>query len=272
MNASLPCVLTIAGSDSSGGAGVQADLKAFCAHGCYGASVITALTAQNTRGVTDIFAPPAAFVGRQLEAVLTDLDVKAAKTGMLFDAAIVERVAESLAGKRFPLVLDPVCVSKSGHDLLKPEAVDALKRMLVPLADLVTPNRPEAERLSGLTIEDDSGVRRAMEALLALGPGAVLIKGGHMPSRNGQLTDWLGLADGTILPLTTPRVDTVHTHGTGCTLSASIASRLALGEGLEKAVRTAQAYLRAALASGFPVGAGVSPPNHLVGLSAWPGN
>lgn len=272
MNASPPSVLTIAGSDSSGGAGIQADLKAFCAHGCYGASVITALTAQNTRGVTDIFAPPAEFVGRQLEAVLTDLDVKAAKTGMLFDAAIVVQVAEALSGKDFPLVLDPVCVSKSGHNLLKPDAVDALKSELVPLADLLTPNRPEAERLTGIAIASDDDLRRAMEALLALGPGAVLLKGGHMPSRGGRLIDWLGLADGSLVPLPTPFVDTSHTHGTGCTLSASIAARLALGEGLKQAIRTAQAYLCAALASGFSVGAGVSPPNHLAGLSAWRGN
>lgn len=269
MNQTLPCALTIAGSDPSGGAGIQADLKAFAAHGCYGASVITALTAQNTCGVQGIHAPPAAFLALQLATVLGDLHVKAAKTGMLFDAALVNTVAAALADKSFPLVVDPVCVSKSGHALLKPAALSALTDNLFPLADLVTPNRPEAEVLARVSITDQASLSRAMTAILAFGPRAVLLKGGHLPSVDGMLTDWLGFPDGRIVALPIAYVDTPHTHGTGCTLSASIAARLALGDDVETAIRTAQAYLGQALAAGFSVGAGVSPPNHLAGTRPW---
>lgn len=258
-----PCALTVAGSDSGGGAGIQADLKTFMAHGCYGASVITALTAQNTLGVAGIHAPEPDFVALQLHAVLSDIPVAAAKTGMLFSAGIAAVVAEGLAGKTFPLVVDPVCVSQSGHALLEPEALDALRALVLPLADLATPNRPEAEALTGITISDRDSLFAALERLLSFGSRAVLIKGGHMEEQGGQLTDWLALPGREPLALPVQRVDTPHTHGTGCALSAAIAARLARGEALEDAVRGAQGFLNRALASGFAVGRGASPPDHL---------
>ena len=259
----VPAVLTIAGSDSCGGAGIQADLKTFMMQGCYGASVVTALTAQNTLGVTAIHAPPPEFVEAQLTAVLADIPVRAAKAGMLQNAGIVRVVAKALSGKSFPLVVDPVCVSQSGHALLEAEAVGVVTAELLPLADLLTPNRPEAELLSGLAITGRDSLFAALERLLSFGPRAVLIKGGHMEERGGLLTDWLGRPGRDPLPLPMAKVDTPHTHGTGCTLSAAIAARLALGEELETAIRSAQKYLHAALSTGFAVGRGASPPNHL---------
>ena len=261
------CVLTIAGSDSGGGAGIQADLKTFMAHGCYGASVITALTAQNTQGVAGIHAPEADFVALQLRTVLEDISFRAAKTGMLFSAEIARAVAEGLAGREFPLVVDPVCVSQSGHRLLREDAVEAIVRHVLPQADLLTPNRPEAELLAAMPIEDERTLRAAMEKLLSMGPKAVLIKGGHMEQSGGQLTDWLGLPGRKPLALPVPHVDTPHTHGTGCTLSAAITAGLGKGLTLEDAVRAAQKYLNRALATGFPVGKGASPPNHMAGCS-----
>ncbi len=267
-----PAVLTIAGSDSCGGAGIQADLKTFMMQGCYGASVITALTAQNTLGVSAIHAPDAAFVGQQLEAVLADIPVRAAKTGMLFNAAIVSVVAKALSHESFPLVVDPVCVSQSGHALLEGQAAGVILAELFPLAALVTPNRPEAELLSGMVITDRDSLFAAMEKLLSCGPGAVLIKGGHMEERDGLLTDWLGRPGRDPLPLPMAKVDTPHTHGTGCTLSAAIAARLALGEDMETAIRSAQKYLHLALSTGFAVGRGASPPNHLAPYLACQGS
>lgn len=261
---SRPCVLTIAGSDSGGGAGIQADLKTFMAHGCYGASVITALTAQNTLGVTGIHAPDPAFVALELSTVLEDIPVRAAKTGMLFSSAIAGAVAKGLAHKNFPLVVDPVSVSQSGHALLESDAVDALRQRVLPLADLVTPNRPEAELLTGIAIEGRESLFAVMEKLLSFGAGAVLLKGGHAPQTGGTLTDWLARPGMEPLALPVAYVDTPHTHGTGCTLSAAIVARLALGHGLVDAVKGAQAFLNRALASGFAVGRGASPPNHLV--------
>jgi len=258
-----PCALTVAGSDSGGGAGIQADLKAFMAHGCYGASVITALTAQNTLGVAGIHAPDPEFVALQLRTVLEDIPVAAAKTGMLFSAAIASAVARGLAGKTFPLVVDPVCVSQSGHALLEPDALVALRDLVLPLADLATPNRPEAEALTGVAIVDRESLFAALERLLSFGSRAVLLKGGHMEAEGGRLTDWLALPGRDPLALSVQRVDTPHTHGTGCTLSAAITARLARGESLPDAVRGAQAYLNRALAGGFAVGRGASPPDHL---------
>lgn len=259
----VPCVLTIAGSDSGGGAGIQADLKTFMAHRCYGASVITALTAQNTLGVWGIHAPEPDFVALQLRTVLDDIPVRAAKSGMLFSAAIVEVVATGLTGKAFPLVVDPVSVSQSGHKLLEDNAVRALVERMLPLADLATPNRPEAELLTGIAITDRESLFAALERLLAFGCKAALIKGGHMDEEGGMLTDWLAVPGQEPLALPVKRVDTWHTHGTGCTLSAAITARLALGDELIPAVRGAQAFLNKALATGFAVGAGASPPNHL---------
>lgn len=255
------CILTIAGSDSSGGAGIQADLKTIAVLGGYGASVITAVTAQNTRGVQDIAALNAAFVVRQLTAVLEDLPVAAAKTGMLFSAELIRALAPVLRGKTFPLVVDPVCVSKSGHNLLLPEAVHSLKSDILPLADLLTPNRPEAELLAGMTISDDRDAMKALQKLLDLGPKAVLLKGGHFSG--DTLTDWLMDAAGHVRTFTHPRLIAANTHGTGCTLSAAVATGLGQGLPLDDAVQRAADYLHAAIATAFPMGRGTGPVNHL---------
>lgn len=262
-----PCVLTVAGSDCGGGAGIQADLKTFMMQGCYGMSVITALTAQNTRGVSAIEAPTPGFVAEQLRMVRTDFPIRAAKTGMLYSAAIIEAVAEGLADKDFPLVVDPVSVAQSGGRLLLPEAVAALTDSILPLADLLTPNLPEASLLSGVAIAGPGDVPAAMERLLALGPKAVLLKGGHLPVADQpdptQVTDWLATADGGVTALVHARVDTHNTHGTGCTLSAAIAAHLALGEPLAQAVASGRAYLHRALATAWDLGGGDGPVNHL---------
>lgn len=258
-----PCILTIAGSDSGGGAGIQADLKTIAMLGGFGMSVITALTAQNSLGVTGIEAPSPGFVALQLSTVLEDFGAAAAKTGMLFSKSIVEAVADGLAGKNFPLVVDPVCVSQSGHALLEEDAVDALRERMLPLADLLTPNRPEAELLAGMEIADEAGLRQAGARLLDMGAGAVLIKGGHFEGRDGdRVADWLFVPGREPRRLDQPRVDTVHTHGTGCALSAAIATGLGKGLDLVPAVTAAQEYLNLALRAGFAPGKGYGPPNH----------
>lgn len=256
-----PCILTIAGSDSGGGAGIQADLKTMTVLGGFGMSVITALTAQNGLGVTGIHAPDADFVGLQLSTVLEGFPVAAAKTGMLFSAPIIEKMAEGLAGKTFPLVVDPVSISQSGHRLLQEDAVEALVRHMLPLADLLTPNRPEAEMLAGMPIDTATDVHTAIDRILAKGPRAVLLKGGHFEG-DGQLVDWLGLPGGTPVALPQPRVNTPNNHGTGCTLSAAIATFLGLGHPLREAVVTAQQYLNRCLAESYTPGKGFGPPNH----------
>ncbi|MGE0698602.1 MAG: bifunctional hydroxymethylpyrimidine kinase/phosphomethylpyrimidine kinase [Hyphomicrobiaceae bacterium] len=261
--------LTIAGSDSSGGAGIQADLKTFGAHGVYGASVISALTAQNTRGVQGVHAVPAAFVASQLASVLGDLDVRAAKTGMLADAAIIRAVVDGLAGvPALPLVVDPVMVATSGDLLLAREAIDTLRTALVPRALLLTPNLPEAAALLGEPIAtDEDDARRQLSRLAALGARAVLLKGGH--GTGDEAVDLLAI-DGRIVRLSAPRIPTRNTHGTGCTLAAAITARLAQGRDLETAVRQAKAYVHAAIASGrdLGVGGGNGPVDHLV-AGAW---
>lgn len=259
-------MLTIAGSDSGGGAGIQADLKTFAVLGCYGTSAITALTAQNGLGVTAIHAPPPEFVAEQLDAVCAAFPVVAAKTGMLFSAAIIEVVGARLAREHFPLVVDPVCMSQTGHALLQDDAIEALKRIMLPAATLLTPNKPEAERLTGMTIESEADIQACIEALLAMGPRAVLLKGGHFEESNedvGQLQDWLGVPGQAPLALPMPFVQTPHTHGTGCTLSAAIAAGLAAGHSLDAAIPRAQAYLYRCLQAGFAPGEGVGPPDHM---------
>lgn len=271
-----PCILTIAGSDSGGGAGVQADLKTITVIGGFGMSVVTALTAQNGLGVTGIHAPEAAFVGLQLKTVRDGFPVAAAKTGMLFSAPIIEAVEAGLARRSFPLVVDPVCVSQSGHRLLREDAVNALKWLIVPQADLLTPNRPEAELLSGMAITDFATLERAAGELLRQGAKAVLIKGGHFaddPCGPGQhdktiLTDWLALPDAPLEPLSQPRVDTPNNHGTGCTLSAAIATYLGKGMELREAIVSAQAYLNHCLRHGYTPGLGAGPPDHAAWIAA----
>jgi hydroxymethylpyrimidine/phosphomethylpyrimidine kinase len=256
--------LTIAGSDSSGGAGIQADLKTFAAHRCYGASVVTALTAQNTVGVTGIHAPPPAFVRAQLDAVTDDLEVAAAKTGMLVDAAIINAVVDGLQAawrrRRFALVVDPVLIAKSGHALLADDAVDTMLARLIPMATLVTPNLPEAARLVGFDVVSHDDAVRAGRALLARGAGAALIKGGH--GDGVDVVDVLVLADG-VVDVRSQRLTTRHTHGTGCTLSAAICARLAIGAGLIDAVDGAVAYVHQAIARAPGFGAGHGPLHHL---------
>lgn len=258
------CILTIAGSDSGGGAGIQADLKTISMLGGYGASVITALTAQNTAAVTGIHAPDASFVALQLKTVLEDIPMQAAKTGMLFSASIIEAVAAMLRTKRFPLVVDPVCVAQSGGKLLEDSAVQAMVENMFPLADLLTPNIPEAELFTGLRIDSAENAHKAGRRLLEMGPRAVLIKGGH--SSSVAITDWLYLPDQRPLPLMQARVATSNNHGTGCTLSAAIATSLGQGHDTVSAIRRAQSYLNLALRSSYSLGQGSGPPNHLAPL------
>ena len=261
------CALTIAGSDSGGGAGIQADLKTFMMQGCYGLSVITALTAQNTRAVTAIEAPTPGFVAEQLRAVRADFPIRAAKTGMLFSEAIITAVADGLADKDFPLVVDPVCVAQSGARLLQAEAVEALKGRMFPLADLVTPNRHEAELLAGMPIVSREAATAVIRRLLGLGARAVLLKGGHFAVGEavaaGFVADRLVLADGREWEFVRPHVATRNTHGTGCTLSAAIAAHLALGKALPEAVEAARDYLQLTLETAWDLGDGDGPVNHL---------
>ena len=261
--------LTIAGSDSGGGAGIQADLKAFSALGVYGASVVTAVTAQNTRTVTAVEELSPGLVAAQIAAVFDDLDVRAVKIGMLSSAAIVSAVAAGLEGRRVPVVLDPVMVAKSGDPLLRDDAVAALVAELLPRADLLTPNLPEAARILSTTpAESPADVAAQGEALLAMGPAAVLMKGGH---GTGPVCVDLLIARGrSPVELCADRVVTNNTHGTGCTLSSAIAAGLAKGEPLEDAVRAAHAYLQRAIraADDLAVGSGHGPVHHFHAL--WP--
>lgn len=257
-----PRLLTIAGSDSGGGAGIQADLKTFMAHGCYGASVVVALTAQNTRGVTAIHDAPAEFVRAQLDAVLSDIGCDAAKTGMLSRADIIEAVADRCAVFGVPnLVVDPVMVSKSGHRLLQPDAVDAMKRRLVPMARLITPNAEEAAELLGRPVRTVDDAKEAARALGELGCRAVLVKGGHLEDAH-RAVDILWQPAGVEM-FEHPRLDVRHTHGTGCTLSAAIAANLGHGMALSPAVRAARQWLLGAMENAFEIGSGVGPVNHL---------
>lgn len=257
----LPCILTIAGSDSGGGAGIQADLKTFAMLGGYGASVITALTAQNTKAVTGIHAPSAKFVAQQLRTVLDDIDVDAAKTGMLFSAPIIKAIAPILSKKKFKLVVDPVCVATSGAKLLKDDAVKAMAKMIFPYADLLTPNIPEAELFTRVKINDREDVFKAARLLLKFGPKAVLIKGGH--SDSVAVTDWYVEKGAEPIPYMQQRVKTDCTHGTGCTLSAAIATGLGQGLDMGAAIMRAQEYLNLGLRAGYRLGEGGGPPNHL---------
>jgi hydroxymethylpyrimidine/phosphomethylpyrimidine kinase len=258
-----PVALTIAGSDSSGGAGIQADLKTFAALGVYGASVITALTAQNTRGVSGIHQVPADFVTAQLEAVFGDLDVGAVKIGMVAQLATIDAVAAALA-RWSPkhVVLDPVMVATSGDRLLAADAMAALRTKLVPRAALITPNLPEAAALLGEPVaSSEAAIESQGRRLLAMGCPAVLIKGGH--GQGAESTDYLVTTSGTIT-LAAPRIATPNTHGTGCSLSSAIAAGLAKGEDMETAVRHAKAFISAAIAAAdrFAVGHGHGPIHH----------
>jgi hydroxymethylpyrimidine/phosphomethylpyrimidine kinase len=259
----IPVALSIAGSDSSGGAGIQADLKTFAALGVYGASVVTALTAQNTRGVTGIHPLPPAFVTAQLEAVFSDLDVAAVKIGMVAQLATIEAIVAGLAQwSPRHVVLDPVMVATSGDRLLETDAIDALRTKLIPRAALITPNLPEAAALLDQPVaSSEAAIENQGRLLLAMGCGAVLIKGGH--GQGAESIDYLISAGGTIA-LAAPRIATKNTHGTGCSLSSAIAAGLAKGEAMETAVRHAKTWISAAIASAdrLGVGHGHGPIHH----------
>ena len=260
MRPRAPTALTIAGSDSGGGAGIQADLKTFAALGVYGTSAITAITAQNTQRVSEVFELPPALVAAQIDAVISDIGADAVKTGMLSSAAIIEVVAAKVREYDLhPLVVDPVMVAKSGDGLLREDAVAALREQLLPLATVVTPNLPEAELLLGRPISTWEEIREAAKDIVAMGAQAVVMKGGHAegPTVIDLLYDGHEFCD-----FTASRVDTQNTHGTGCTFASAIAAALAKGEGLRPAVAMAKAYVTKALQMSYPVGHGHGPVHH----------
>ncbi|WP_165174479.1 bifunctional hydroxymethylpyrimidine kinase/phosphomethylpyrimidine kinase [Desulfovibrio sp. ZJ369] len=261
-----PNILTIAGSDSGGGAGIQADLKTIMALGGYGMSVITALTAQNGLGVTGIHAPEPDFVALELRTVLEGFPVAAAKTGMLFSAPIIRALSPILRRRGFPLVVDPVSVSQSGSQLLQEDAVTALKEEILPGCELLTPNRPEAEMLTGLSIRNVEDAFAAGEKLLGMGARAVLIKGGHMHNAV-MVVDCLCVPGEKPRALPQAKVETANNHGTGCTLSAAIATGLGKGLPLLTAVTKAQEFLNLALRKSYSPGKGCGPVNHAAALN-----
>ena len=261
-------VLTIAGSDCSGGAGIQADLKTFSALGCYGMSVITALTAQNTRGVVSVHAVPPAFVEDQLEAVFSDISVDAVKIGMLYSAEVIETVARQLKKHAVKnIVLDPVMIAQSGDSLLQDEAVDALKAFLMPLAAVATPNIPEASVFVDHQIKTPDEMQQAVRQIASCGSKTVLLKGGHLDG--GESTDLLYICqEDRFIEFKAERIPTRNNHGTGCTLSSAIASFLARGVALETSVRHAKEYVTGAIQAGveYETGGGHGPLHHFYEL------
>jgi hydroxymethylpyrimidine/phosphomethylpyrimidine kinase len=257
---SVPRALSIAGSDSGGGAGIQADLKTFHTLGVWGMSAITAVTVQNTKGVSGYQELFPETVGDQIRAVATDIGVDAAKTGMLASAAIIDAVADAVAETGISnLVVDPVSVSKHGHSLLAEDASDALRSRIVPLATLVTPNLPEAALLAGFPVRTEPDMERAGQAILELGARAVLVKGGHLEDRDAAV-DLLVTAEG-VQTIGAERIDTEHTHGTGCVLSSAIAAHLALGADLPTAVRKGKTFVTEAIRAHLEIGQGIGPIN-----------
>jgi hydroxymethylpyrimidine/phosphomethylpyrimidine kinase len=262
-----PVALTVAGSDPSGGAGIQADLKTFAALGVHGTSAITAITAQNTVDVTDILELPVRLIRAQIDAVVSDLDVRAAKTGMLSSAAIIETVAGAVRDHGLTrLVVDPVMVAKGGARLLRDDAVDALRTVLLPLAAVITPNLPEAEVLLNRRIATLDERRAAARDLLKLGPRAVVVKGGHA---EGEATD-VFIAGSELVELRAPRIDTGNTHGSGCAFSAAIAAGLAKGLDPLEATREAKIFITRAIEFGLEIGHGHGPVNPVFGTQPSP--
>ncbi|MFF8915688.1 bifunctional hydroxymethylpyrimidine kinase/phosphomethylpyrimidine kinase [Streptomyces sp. NPDC015032] len=259
LSAAVPArVLTVAGSDSGGGAGIQADLKTMLALGVHGMSVLTAVTAQNSLGVQGAWELPVEAVRAQYRSVVDDIGVQAVKTGMLVSAGLVETVAELLAGTAAPVVVDPVGISKHGDPLLAAEALDSVRTKLLPVATVATPNLDEVTQLTGVSVTDETGMLHAATEVLAFGPRWVVIKGGHLPGEPVDL-----LTDGTEEHwLRAPRHGNRHTHGTGCTLASAIACGLALGQDVPTAVRGAKAFVTGAITAGFPLGAGIGPVDH----------
>ena len=263
----IPRAMTIAGSDSGGGAGIQADLKTFAALGVYGASIVTAVTAQNTVGVTGVHEIPTEMITAQIEAVLGDIGADAVKTGMLASSAIIECVAGAMERHQVQrLVVDPVMVAKSGDSLLRDDAVDSLKTMLIPLAAVVTPNIPEAETLTGLEITTPDDVKQAARIIVDMGARGVVVKGGHL---EGPATDLF--YDGSrFQEFTSPRINTTNTHGTGCTFASAVAAGLAQDLDVIEAVGQAKEYVTEAIRHSFPLGQGHGPLNHFYKLWAQP--
>jgi hydroxymethylpyrimidine/phosphomethylpyrimidine kinase len=261
----IPKALTIAGSDSGGGAGIQADLKTFSAFRVFGMSVITAVTAQNSLGVQGVENLPPAFVAQQLRSVLEDFGTDAAKCGMLSTAPIIDAVAATLAEHRVEkLVVDPVMVAKSGDPLLQADARKVLADRILPLALVVTPNLPEAEALAGIPVKEPSDMEEAARRIHALGPRYVLVKGGHLKGADAVDLLWNGRA---FTRFSTTRIDSANTHGTGCTLSAAIAAGLARGQAMGDSIRSAKAYVTRAIREGFKAGHGVGQLRHF--LAEW---
>ncbi|MEV7074589.1 bifunctional hydroxymethylpyrimidine kinase/phosphomethylpyrimidine kinase [Streptomyces sp. NPDC093990] len=261
-----PLVLTVAGSDSGGGAGIQADLKTMLALGVHGMSVVTAVTAQNSRGVQGAWELPVEAVRAQYRSVVDDIGVQAVKTGMLASAELVETVAELIGATDAPAVVDPVGVSKHGDSLLASSALESVRRRLLPVATVATPNLDEVAQLTGVRVESEAQLREAARAVLAYGPKWVLIKGGHLP---GDAVDLL--TDGSAEHwLRAPRRDNRHTHGTGCTLASAIASQLARGQSVPEAVTAAKEYVTGAIAAGFALGGGIGPVDHGWALRSGP--
>ncbi len=254
----IPTALTIAGSDPSGGAGIQADIKTFHQFGVYGMSVLTLVTVQNTRGVGTVELLSAELVGAQLDAVLEDIPPLAAKTGALGDVEIIAAIARRAAAFSFPLVVDPVMISKHGLPLISERARSALAELLLPHAALVTPNLHEAGILAGMTVSGIEEMEEAARRIAALGAAAVLVKGGHLP---GDAVDVFFANEG-MLRFSSPRVESRHTHGTGCTLSAAITAGLALGMPLAEAIQKAKRFLTAAIQTAPGLGQGAGPVNH----------
>ena len=259
--------LTIAGSDSGGGAGIQADLKTFQMRGVFGTSVLTAVTAQNTLGVSAVHLIPTDIIAAQIEAIRADFEIRAYKIGMLGTAQVIECIAENLKKCRFgKRVLDPVMIAKGGAPLLQDSAVEAMKRLLLPDTDILTPNLPEAEALTGVRIENRQDAERAAKILQDCGVKNVVIKGGHLgDSRSEYCTDWLFTPDD-VFEFADRRFPTAHTHGTGCTLSSAIAANLAKGFDLHESVGRAKEYVSGALAAMLDLGRGSGPMNHAFDL------
>ncbi len=257
----MKAVLSIAGSDSSGGAGIQADIKTISAHRLFAETAITAFTAQNTLGVTGVVDVDPAFVAAQIDAVFEDIRPAAVKIGMVSSSAIIEAIADRLiAHEARNIVVDPVMVATSGSRLIGEDAVSALMERLIPLADVITPNMPEAAVLCGFPVEDEEGMERAARFLAAKGKAVALVKGGH---RADAADDVLGGCSGTLVWLRAPRIDTPNTHGTGCTLSSAIACGLAEGFDIATSVRRAKDYVHGAIASGLNLGKGSGPLDHM---------
>ena len=264
---SKPVALTIAGSDSGGGAGIQADIKSMEANGVFATSALAAVTAQNTETVAEAHDLPPELVAAQIDAVAEDMDVRAAKTGMLSAPAIIEAVADRVAAHTLkPFVVDPVMISKTGFKLLQDAAIDTLVDELLPLATVVTPNVHEASHLTGIDVDSVESLTEAAHALLDAGPDAVLAKGGHL-SEGDEAVDVLVTGDAT-RTFSAPRIDTEHTHGTGCTYASAIAAHLAHGRDLSTAIERAKRYVTGAIRHALPLGHGRGPTNHFFHLDA----